>query len=90
MAGLFLDGPFFISSRNQQFTRLTVEHLFEAGGSSTQPDTEIGKEIGGKGKLEFAFEPEAGFGHEEIIAELEERALKRDAGHTLEARDKLV
>src|SRR5215813_3121812 len=70
MAGLFLHGPFLGTAPGEEITRLASKHLFKASGSPTKPYAEIGKQIGGEGKLEFAFKPKAGIAHGRSVTEV--------------------
>lgn len=76
MARLFLDSPFFASARSEQIARLATQHFFHASRRAAQPYAKIGKQIRGKGKFKFAFEPQAGVWHTGIVN------VDRDAGES--------
>lgn len=82
MAGLFLDGPFFAASRGEAIGRDAEQEFFEASGCTAQADAEIGVEIGGKVKFEFALKPWTGVAHGESLAGFAGAHRKTRGTHT--------
>ncbi len=82
MAGLFLDGPFFVSASGELIAVDAEKQFFKASGSAAKANAEIGIEIGRKVEFEFPFKPLAGIAHEESLAGLDFVRSKKPAAHT--------
>lgn len=82
MTGLLLGGPFFAAACDEAMGRYAAQEFFEARGSATQADAEIGIEVDGKVKFEFSFKPLAGVAHKESVAGVKESQRESNAAHT--------
>jgi hypothetical protein len=89
MADLFLCGPLLFFAGDEKIARNAAKHFLEADGSASKPEAEIGKEVSGKGKFEFALEPLDIVRHEMIVDGPGRFSRKGAVGHTPSAADKL-
>lgn len=86
MAGLFLEGPFVVATRDEAVACNPAKQFFQARGRAAKADAEIRVEIRGKMEFEFSFKPLAGFAHEESLAGVGGARQKTRESHTRTGR----